>query len=99
MEVLSETSRVWPSAGALTTASVPRMPAAPARLSMTTGWPTRLARASPMVRAMMSVAPPALKGTTTRMGLVGHAAGLPACARALVAPVASRLVPPMAASP
>ena len=48
------TPMVEPSGGALAIASVPRLPLAPALLSITIGWPVRLASLSPTMRAMMS---------------------------------------------
>ena len=48
------TPMVEPSGGALATASVPRLPLAPALLSTTIGWPVRLASLSATMRAMMS---------------------------------------------
>ena len=47
------------------------LPPAPARLSTMTGWPSSVVSAWPMMRARMSVVPPAAKGTTMVTGLVG----------------------------
>jgi hypothetical protein len=47
------------------------MPAAPGLLSMTTGWPRPADIFWPSTRASTSVAPPAWKGTTRRIGLFG----------------------------
>src|SRR5688500_11032700 len=57
------------------------IPAAPGLLSMTTGWPMPAASFSPTTRASTSVPPPAAKGTTILIGLVGSdwaSAGAPA---------------------
>src|SRR5205823_8709219 len=51
---------------------------------MTTGCPNAALSRSPKVRARMSVALPAVNGTTTRMGLFGYEAASP-CANAAVA--------------
>ena len=50
------------------------VPPAPGLLSTITGWPSDLANGSAMVRATMSLAPPAAKVTTMRTGFSGHAA-------------------------
>ena len=68
---------MWPSGGALATASAPMLPPAPGLLSTTTGWP-RLAF-SEKVRARMSGAPPGGKVTTRRMGWRGKACWARAC--------------------
>jgi hypothetical protein len=47
------------------------LPPAPARFSITTGWPSRGAIASPAMRPRMSVLPPAVKGTMKRSGRSG----------------------------
>src|SRR5262245_16302389 len=47
------------------------MPVAPARLSMTIGWPSSSVMRGPIRRAVMSVGPPAENGTTMRIGLAG----------------------------
>src|SRR5688572_29622898 len=48
------------------------MPAAPGRLSITTGWPRRLASASEMEREARSEALPGGNGTTMRTGRLGY---------------------------
>ena len=45
-----ETNSVWPSAGALAAISAPMLPDAPARLSITTGWPSESPRRLPTAR-------------------------------------------------
>ena len=46
-------------------------PPAPGTFSMTTGWPHASLSFWPMARARMSVDPPGVKGTTSRIGLAG----------------------------
>ncbi|MNT64360.1 hypothetical protein D3C72_2022530 [compost metagenome] len=70
----------------------PMLPPAPARLSTMTDWPSSVVSAWPMMRARMSVVPPAAKGTTMVTGLLGKA-----CAIAALLP--SRPAPAMAAMP
>ncbi len=65
------TSSVKPSGADLATTPAPIVPPAPARLSMMTGWPHNSASFCPTVRARMSVALPAVNGTTMRTGLLG----------------------------
>ena len=64
-------SSVWPSGWALAPLLTPIVPPAPPTLSTTIVWP----RISPIfwqsTRANTSVGPPAAKGTTTWIGLVG----------------------------
>src|SRR5215475_11380091 len=48
------------------------LPPAPVRFSTTTGWPSRPASWSDTVRAMMSMALPAVTGTITCSGLLGQ---------------------------
>ena len=62
---------VWPSGSALATDAVPVRPPAPARFSITTGWPSSVANLSPRMRAKVSAGPPAGNGTTNLMALVG----------------------------
>ena len=62
---------VWPSAGALATASAPMLPPAPGLFSITTGWPSERAICSPSVRAMVSIAPAGGNGTTQRIARDG----------------------------
>src|SRR5215470_2816776 len=63
---------VCPSASALATAATPIVPPAPARFSTTNGCPSCSDRRCVTVRAMMSVALPAVNGTMTCTRLVGH---------------------------
>ena len=56
----------------LGTAATPIAPPAPRRFSTTKGCPNCSPRRWLTVRAMMSVALPAVKGTMTRTGLLGH---------------------------
>src|SRR5437868_4678729 len=63
---------VCPSGSALATAATPSVPPAPARFSTTNGWPSCSDRRCVTVRAMMSVALPAVNGTMTCTRLVGH---------------------------
>src|SRR5690606_41873845 len=65
------TSRVYPSAGALTAYLVPMVPPAPGRLLTMTGCPRYPASLSAMMRPMRSTVPPGAKGTTSVMGLLG----------------------------
>ena len=48
---------------------------APGRFSITIGWPTCFDTSSNTMRAITSVALPAVSGTTTLIGLVGQACG------------------------
>ena len=68
MELSAVISRVWPSGGALHTASVPGTVAPPGRLSTSTGWPQAAPSLSAMARASVSSPPPAGKGTISRVG-------------------------------
>src|SRR5712675_3386051 len=54
------------------------VPPAPGRFSMMTDWPQRRASSSPSVRATMSTAPPAGKGTSRCTGFDGKASCAPA---------------------
>src|SRR5258706_9020027 len=54
------------------------LPPAPARLSITIGWPRISVSFCPAMRAMMSVGPPGANGMMTRTGLEGHACALAA---------------------
>src|SRR5579885_3482394 len=67
-------SSVYPSAGDAVTVSTPIVPPAPPRLSTTTDCPRRSPSPLARPRAMKSVAPPAGKGTMSRMGFSGYAA-------------------------
>jgi hypothetical protein len=62
---------VWPSGGARATTSVPIVPDAPVRLSITTCWPRFSESLAPVRRARMSTLPPGAKGTIQRIGFVG----------------------------
>src|SRR5574337_1286275 len=53
-------------------ASTPSEPPAPGRLSTSTGWPSLVPRILASTRAVLSVMPPGVKGTTKVMGLVGQ---------------------------
>ncbi len=57
--LIDEKPSVWPSAGALATASMAMAPPAPALLSTMTGVPSCAASRSPIARAMTSLTPPA----------------------------------------
>src|SRR5262245_56656727 len=61
--------------------SEPTLPAAPARFSTTTGWPSDWRSLSAATRARMSVEPPGAQGTTTRIGFSGQAASAGAVIR------------------
>src|SRR6476646_6769356 len=63
---------VYPSLSARATASLPRVPAAPGRFSMTTGWPSFSCNDCAMMRPMMSAPPPGPNGTMMRTGRCGH---------------------------
>src|SRR5690606_20678335 len=77
--VFTLTSSVLPSGAARTTASVPMLPEAPARLSTTTGRLRRSDRRGPSVRAIKSMPVPGVKGTISRSGpSLGWAAATPA---------------------
>jgi hypothetical protein len=62
---------VYPSGGDFATASAATLPPAPGRFSTITGWPRDSLSLAPSMRASMSTAPPATKGTMTRIGLLG----------------------------
>src|SRR5882672_4869201 len=65
---------VYPSGADLATKSAPTLPFAPVRFSTTTGWLQASVILGPMARARMSEVPPAAKGTTMRIGLLGYCA-------------------------
>ena len=71
-QFLVDSAKVCPSAVALATRSVPRLPPAPARLSTTTGWPSLSLSRCAISLATASVLPPAGKGTTRVMVLLGQ---------------------------
>jgi hypothetical protein len=56
---LSALNTVWPSGSALAAIPAPMLVAPPGRFSITTGWPSFGAMASPRIRARVSVPPPA----------------------------------------
>src|SRR4030095_7516149 len=64
------------------------MPVAPARLSTMMFWPSSSVRRGATVRMVISVGPPAEKGTTTRSGFTGNAG----CAEA-VTPASIATIP------
>src|SRR6218665_327645 len=70
LEVANNT--VYPSGLALATMPARMAPPAPPRLSMTTGCPRRSAMFLAMSRAMLSVPPPAEKGTIMVIGRLGE---------------------------
>src|SRR5262245_58460933 len=53
---------------------MPVLPAAPARLSMMSGWPSDICSDVARMRAMMSVGPPGANGTMRVIGRSGQAA-------------------------
>src|SRR5512133_377787 len=65
-------SSVCPSGGAFATMSVPMMPFAPDRLSITNDCPSPTATSFATMRAMASAVPPAGKGATSRIGRAGY---------------------------
>jgi hypothetical protein len=65
-------SQVQPSGAARVTTSEPTLPAAPGRLSTTTGWPNVSYNAGAISRAMMSLPPPGANGPTHRIGRLGQ---------------------------
>jgi hypothetical protein len=66
--VFTVTNKVEPSGAARTTASVPRLPDAPARFSTTTGRPSRSDSRGPTWRAMRSMPVPGVNGTISLIG-------------------------------
>src|SRR4051812_16826863 len=54
--------------------SAAMLPPAPGLFSITTDWPQTSCRRLPTRRAVVSVEPPGVNGTTTRTGLAGHSA-------------------------
>ncbi len=63
MVIAEEWARIeYPSGSERTTAAVPTVPPAPARFSMTIGWPNSVERRSKNMRGTTSVALPAPKG-------------------------------------
>ena len=66
------TSSVWPSGGDLATAALPIMLPPPGRLFTTTVADQLSVKRCAIMRAMMSLVPPATNGTTISIGLVGY---------------------------
>src|SRR5256885_8868146 len=64
-----------PSGGALTSTDVPVMPPAPARFSITTGWPSVLESDGLAARMIVSTPEPGLTGRMTRIGACARADG------------------------
>jgi len=56
------------------TASAPILPAAPARFSTTTGWPSRFCKPSATMRVTVSTPPPAGTQTMILIGRLGYLA-------------------------
>ena len=65
-------SKVYAFGSARPAYSVPMVPPAPGRLSTRTGTASARARRSEKTRAMKSVPPPGVKGTTMVMGFDGY---------------------------
>src|SRR5262245_8839027 len=86
-------TRVYPSGGLLATKSVPRLLDAPGLFSTTTGWPSEPAIFSASERAITSIAPPVVAGTTILTTRDGYA-----CAAASCAPSAAQSAAQSAAS-
>src|SRR6185295_11408324 len=61
------------------------LPAAPGRLSTTTGWPHASVICGPIRRARMSEPPPGANGVRIRIGWLGY----PSCACAIPVPTAA----------
>ena len=78
---------VVPSGSAFATRSVPMLPLAPGRFSITTGWPSIGCRLSATTRPTMSGVEPGPNGTISRSGFVGQSC---AAAGAIAASEASR---------
>src|SRR6185436_11693875 len=64
-------SSVYPSGGDFAACSVPMMPPAPPRLSITTPWPRRSLSCWPMARPTTSLLPPGGNGMIRRTGFEG----------------------------
>src|SRR3982074_3029544 len=65
---------VYPSGSRWATISAAMWPPAPGLFSTTTDWPQTSCRRLPTRRAVVSVEPPGVNGTTTRTGLAGQSA-------------------------
>src|SRR5664279_642508 len=70
--VLAVMSSVYPSGGAVATASVPILPLAPGRFSITTAIFQSSPIRCPSVRARMSMPGPGVNGTMSLIGLLGY---------------------------
>ena len=66
-----ETRSVWPSGSDFATMPVPIRPAAPARFSTITDWPSRLCICGWISRDTISAPPPGANGTMMRTGRLG----------------------------
>src|SRR5947208_2752136 len=77
MVVSIPASSVRPSGAALATICAPIAVLAPARFSITTGWPQCSLMRWPTKRAMRSVGPPGGNGTMMRIGRLGKFAAAP----------------------
>ena len=75
-------SSVKPSGADFATICAPIAVLAPARFSITTGWPQRSLMRWPTKRAMMSVGPPGGNGTMMRIGAVRKSSRRSDCAAA-----------------
>src|SRR5258706_14849153 len=78
-------STVYPSGGDFATTSAAMDDPAPARFSITTGWPRARERYSLYARATVSAAPPGANPTTSLTGLFGYCADASAGDRASTA--------------
>ena len=76
MVVSIPASSVKPSGADFATIWAPIAVLAPARFSITTGWPQRSLMRWPTKRAMMSVGPPGGNGTMMRMARFGKSRGI-----------------------
>jgi hypothetical protein len=93
---------VWPSGAARMQVSMPRMPSAPTRLSISTVRPKAFDSGSSMPRVSVSLGTPGGLGTTTRKVAVGNdwarAALQPSSAPTRMNSLNSRMSPPLASS-
>src|SRR6188768_1920536 len=86
--------QVWPSGGALAAMAAPIAPAAPGLLSITVAQPVLSLTLAARRRATGSVVPPGGKGTTTRIGPLGHSVPLfELCARTRAGAARAAVVP------
>src|SRR6516162_1393385 len=88
-----------PSGGLLIAVSMPIVPPAPVRFSITICWPIARDTGSPTRRATKSSPPPGASGTMKRTGRLGHVASVVPCARAAFGPCGARVIPPSSAMP